>query len=601
MKTTFLVAGLLLATPRLFGQLTDDFSDGNFDENPTWSGSTDKFDAAAQSLQLRDEFAQSNNTAYLSVLAPTSTGALTTWEFYARLEFAPSSSNFARFYLAASSAALSGPLNGYYIKIGGVSGDVDAVSLYRQDADEHILLVEGYPGTVALQPAEARVRVTRTPDGLWSLHTNTGNGWVLEGETLDASHSHGVYAGVYCRYTSTRSQHFFFDDILIDPLYVDATPPALVEVEPLDALHLALRFDEAIDQQHVVQTAQYDISPGIGAPLSVIPDSLDASLIRLDLADPLVSMEQYTLTVAHVTDLAGNASGVLTAEFSFFQVDPAHPGDLLVNEILFNPQTGGKDFVELWNVSDKIIDLYGLQLINMAGTANRETAIDTHFLLFPGRMAAICTSPDDLLSRYAVLHPDHLIAAALPTMDDKSGNITLRAGTLTIDSFDYDESMHHPLLAFNDGVSLERLSAVLPSNERSNWHSASGAVGFATPTYPNSQQLTATLSGLGKLQLLNEVFSPDSDGWEDVLMVQFNADAPGYVINIHVFDDQGRPVVDLARNELLGGEAFFSWDGVDALGGPARAGIYIVWAEWFAADGKVERDKKTCVLARKME
>jgi len=862
MKTTFLVAGLLLAAQGLFGQLTENFSDGNFNENPTWGGSSDKFSVTSQVLQLSDGAPANNNTAYLSVAAPTSSAALTTWEFYARLEFAPSTSNYARFYLAASAADLSSPLNGYFVKIGGASGDVDAVILCRQDGDNVVELIEGAPGSVAAQPAQARVRITRTPGGLWSMWTDTGNGFTLEGETQDASYPMGLYAGVYCRYTSTRNEHFFFDDIAIGPLYADTTPPKLVAVNPLDAMQVAVRFDEPVAASFAGQASLYDVSPGIGAPLSALRDVEDPAVVILELAAPLSNLGQYTLAVQTMADLPGNLSGPLSLEFTYYQISLAQPGDVLINEImadpspalvlpdaeyvelhnrsdklvslggwqiavgansrvlpsflllpgayvllcdeadasafetfgavlplgsfpaltnggavislidtsdavisrvayhadwygdalkedggwslelinpaapadcpgnwrasqavlqgtpgtansllgatpdttalvlerafatstteitlvfnkylntaiagdptlyemeglpiaeaivsnnqvslllsaslleglvytlfmspelsdclgnklserdsarlglpepllagdlllnevLFNPQTGGEDFVEIWNVSDKIINLSGLRLVNAVGTANRETVIGIDHLVFPGEAAVVCANPDDLLLRYHVPHTERLVEAELPTLEDNQGNITLRVGLLTIDSFDYTDDMHHPLLAFDDGVSLERLSVGLPTNEAANWHSASGSVGFATPTYENSQRLRAALPTSAKLQLATEVFSPDGDGEEDALLVQFHADNPGNVISVEVFDVQGRPVAPLARNELLGAEAFFRWDGVDARGGPAPAGIYIVWAQWFSPDGKVESDKKTCVLARR--
>jgi hypothetical protein len=41
-------------------------------------------------------------------------------------------------------------------------------------------------------------------------------------------------------------------------------------------------------------------------------------------------------------------------ELPFAQTDTAKPGDVLINEILFNPYTGSYDFVEVYNVSQKL-------------------------------------------------------------------------------------------------------------------------------------------------------------------------------------------------------------------------------------------------------
>ena len=57
----------------------------------------------------------------------------------------------------------------------------------------------------------------------------------------------------------------------------------------------------------------------------------------------------------------------------------------------------------------------------------------------------------------------------------------------TIDSFDFNESNHSPLLSETRGVSLERISFAGPSNDSNNWFSSSQTEGFATPGYLNSQ------------------------------------------------------------------------------------------------------------------
>ena len=56
-----------------------------------------------------------------------------------------------------------------------------------------------------------------------------------------------------------------------------------------------------------------------------------------------------------------------------------------MNEILFDPQTGGSDYLELVNVFDKILDLNQLVLASWDDEiAHHETVGDAQRLILPG-------------------------------------------------------------------------------------------------------------------------------------------------------------------------------------------------------------------------
>jgi len=130
MKPYFFLLCCSLLLSNLHAQFQDNFSDGNFSSNPTWTGNADRFLVnAAGELQLNDSMPVATNTTYLVTNAPTSLDDSTTWEFYVRLEFATSTTNFARVYLAANQADLSGNVTGYFLKIGGATGSTDAIEL----------------------------------------------------------------------------------------------------------------------------------------------------------------------------------------------------------------------------------------------------------------------------------------------------------------------------------------------------------------------------------------------------------------------------------------------------------------------------------------
>jgi hypothetical protein len=127
-------------------------------------------------------------------------------------------------------------------------------------------------------------------------------------------------------------------------------------------------------------------------------------------------------------------------------------------------------------------------------------------------------------------------------LTDKQGQV--------VDEVPYSAKMHFPLIRNPQGVALERIDAAGPSASSHNWHSAAASAGYGTPGYANSQ-LQAQAPPLAGLKLGNTLFTPDNDGQEDVLLISYQWPESGYMIRMLVFDDQGRPVRELVKNELM--------------------------------------------------
>ena len=127
MKKTLLF--LFLLPLSLFAQVTDDFSDGDFTQNPTWSGTTDKF-TVNSSLQLQLN-AEEAGTAYLAL--PVVEYESMEWQFWIREAFAPSGNNFTDVWLCADNADLTQATQGYFLRF-GEGGSNDAIELFRKDA-----------------------------------------------------------------------------------------------------------------------------------------------------------------------------------------------------------------------------------------------------------------------------------------------------------------------------------------------------------------------------------------------------------------------------------------------------------------------------------
>lgn len=89
---------MLFCAKLTFAQLNDNFADGDFTNNPTWSGTTSYFQVVDGILTSNGP--QASSTLYLST--PNALAGNVAWEFYLNLGFDPGTTNYPRIYLVAN-------------------------------------------------------------------------------------------------------------------------------------------------------------------------------------------------------------------------------------------------------------------------------------------------------------------------------------------------------------------------------------------------------------------------------------------------------------------------------------------------------------------
>ena len=115
------------------GQITENFNDGNFSQNPSWSGDTSSF-VINDNLQLQSNNLTENSTFHL--MTRNERCHSTKWEFWMQLHFNPSSVNFVDTYLTCSSVNPNDQnASGYFVRAGNTE---DEISLYRKDSNDVI-------------------------------------------------------------------------------------------------------------------------------------------------------------------------------------------------------------------------------------------------------------------------------------------------------------------------------------------------------------------------------------------------------------------------------------------------------------------------------
>ncbi|MEM8969106.1 MAG: lamin tail domain-containing protein, partial [Bacteroidota bacterium] len=317
------------------------------------------------------------------------------------------------------------------------------------------------------------------------------------------------------------------------------------------------------------------------------------------LIDSLQVRITYTVQVSQLSDCSGNM--VDNQAISLVLSEEAAPGDVLLSEILFYPRSGGVRFVEIYNNSDKPINLKGWQLANLEGDSltNQSLITDENYQLAPQQYVALTEDIITLMGDYPVATEGNLLQVEdLPSLPSDAGNVTLLSPSgEPMQYLAYDEDWHHPILDDVRGVSLERISWETEVNDPNNWQSAAQTVGFATPGYANSQTVKASLTQAA-LSVEPRVFTPDQDGFQDYTQILYRWPNAGNVANVIIFDSQGRKVKHLARNTILSEEGFLRWDGTDDAGQQLSMGYYIIYFEVFHTNGQVSGLKERVVLGR---
>jgi Lamin Tail Domain len=374
----------------------------------------------------------------------------------------------------------------------------------------------------------------------------------------------------------------------------------ILEAFPLNATTIRVTFSKNLNEISGNNRDLFQLSDHIITQATLL--SPDFQQVILKIEKPLLPKNIYELTAKlTLTDCVGQSiDGNNSIKIALPELP--NPKDVVINEVLFNPISGGEDFVELFNRSNKVVNIKDIR-INNSLKDKKLTAIDTNFLFFPNEYIVLTNKPSDLQRRFPSARARAILPVNLPSLNDDEGNISLiyinNNQQVFIDSFTYSERFHSPFLSNRAGVSLERIDPEARTQSAQNWSSAASSVGFGTPTARNSQFLDVNSIENSTLLSIPEItFSPDGDGNKDFLLIEYAVPKAGFVGNITIFDAAGRVVKQLIKNELLATEGFFRWEGETDGGQAAKIGVYIVFGEFFEPKGAVLRAKKVCVLAR---
>ncbi|MDY0344167.1 MAG: lamin tail domain-containing protein [Lentimicrobium sp.] len=470
------ILGLLLFFPLvMFGQVSDDFSDGDFTNNPVWTGDEEQFIVNVnRQLQLQST---GEAVSYLSTPAEFEEGNIE-WQIWVRLNFSPSDNNNARIYLASDQSDLKQPLNGYFLKL-GESGSNDAIELYRQSGTVELKISRGTDGFLATA-FTIRIKVIRTEEGQWSVYADQAGGqeFLLQSVAEESYWQSYSALGIVCKYTSSNATRFYFDDLYAGPPLIDHQAPELKSLEVTGLTQLALTFNEIIDQSSAESTSNYSADQGLGQPEEAMRNPEKKSQVLLTFSQPFEEGKLYNLNVQGVKDLAGNVMSTTSLPFSYYRVKAF---DVLINEIMADPDPvvalPNYEYLELYNHT-----AYPLQLADWVLSIGTSKKLLPAFTLQPGAHLILTSfEAEESFASYG----DVLTFSSFSLTNSGATLVLRNTSGEVIHAVNYSDTWYRDGVKKNGGWSLELIDPDNPCGEGGNWR-ASNAPEGGTPGKVNS-------------------------------------------------------------------------------------------------------------------
>ncbi len=449
----------------LNAQVEDHFDDGDFYNSPAWTGDGAVFNVNMnRQLQLN---AFSAGNSFLSVPANLTSLDSCEWRLVIHMNFSPSTSNYARFYLVSDQADLKQPLNGYFLQFGEALSN-DAIELFRQNGNTVTSVCRGQAGLIA-NSFSAGIKVFRNQAGLWTLSVDYQGGinYQEEASGIDTVFHSATYLGVNCLYTSGNITKFYFDDFYAGPIIPDTIYPFVTNLKTESDSVLSITFSESIENNSLYDFSNYTVDGGIGNPVQIIQDSIDSLKYYLIFPIHFLSRNSYSISISGLKDLSLNSMNSLNYSFIYYLLSSGRMNDIVFSEIYFEPSSisplPNSEYVEIYNRNDSAIDVSGWVISD--GSSD---GIVSDFILAPNDFAVLYNNDDSLL--FSGIY-NAIPVSDFPTLNNDVGDrIRLsNANGEVIDELIFSDSYYHDSNKNDGGWSLERIDADFICQNENNW------------------------------------------------------------------------------------------------------------------------------------
>lgn len=324
-------------------------------------------------------------------------------------------------------------------------------------------------------------------------------------------------------------------------------------------------------------------------------DSLETTLVQpadTTVLSPIVRMPSSGIheLLAELTvldDIASNdtLSLLITSDIS--------QNGLLFNEIMSEPLPGRAEWVEFAVFGSTPVSTRGVFISDGNGIADSTKRFGLpELVVLPGSFFVLAADSSVLMENIPLESRLVILDASGFTLNNSGDSLVLyNSNGDVLERVDYRGNWGNG----EAGVSLERLSSEIPTNEEQNWKSSVDPTG-STPGRMNSRSISSAHSQT-TLSVAPSPFTPNDDGKDDVAEIRYQLEQPGHAVSVKIFDIRGREINRLTVSNSASSGVLL-WDGRKSNGTTAPTARYVVLLEAENDNGSNSTARTTVILAR---
>lgn len=322
--------------------------------------------------------------------------------------------------------------------------------------------------------------------------------------------------------------------------------------------------------------------------------ALDSLYCPLAVCTPIdIRKNSWTLTELQSSTLPISASTCLglSLDTTVIQLPESisKSSQILITEVLYDPEDGIAEFVEIANIGDKAVLLDELRISSWSfgfGIEELHPITTIAQPLLPNEVLVLGRGDADaLFRRYPTQNKRAWCMDALPVSLSKEDGlcIAMPNGTL-LDSVMWNDDLHNEFLSDTKGISLERNLSDYSLSSSSDPNGATPGIWM----YEHGQWTS-------DIKLENARFSPNGDRYKDEVIMHLPARWEDWVVQFTVSNASAIQVDGSRHESRVTRLGKIKWDG-RANGNVLPHGQYLLSIRAISPTGKVETWRHGCLL-----